>query len=246
MTIVGIKPSKIEIVGGLGALAGADLLNRITQAIKKYIATQERQPRVIGVITTPFVRQSNLFENAVPEGVRVEYPSDELEAALLDGIYGKNGFKSGNRGIRITNPIEEILNEFKSKGVKVVIPGMTEIPLLMAQLFIPEDLSLVDTNSIYAAYALRESDTIHFKSFKIGVVDGVGPAATGDSLDKIVSNTVREKGQDHVKVLVEQNPKTPDHTENLIGQGTDPTITLYSTLILVQKCIEHTVTRRTI
>jgi aspartate racemase len=44
-----------------------------------------------------------------------------------------------------------------------------------------------------------------------------------------VRNTPARRDQDHVKLLVEQNPQIPDRTENLIGEGADPTVSLYAT-----------------
>jgi aspartate racemase len=44
-----------------------------------------------------------------------------------------------------------------------------------------------------------------------------------------VRNTPATCDQDHIKVLVEQNPQIPDRTENLIGEGPDPTVSLYAT-----------------
>ena len=48
-------------------------------------------------------------------------------------------------------------------------------------------------------------------------------------MSKLVTGTDAARDQDHIKVLVEQNPQIPDRTENLIGGGTDPTVALYST-----------------
>jgi aspartate racemase len=56
----------------------------------------------------------------------------------------------------------------------------------------------------------------------------VGPAATVDFLDKIVRNTPASRDQDHLKVIVEQNPQIPDRTAHLLGGGADPTIALYA------------------
>lgn len=205
------------------------------QAIKAHIANMEPQPNRVGVITTPFVKQNGLFERALPEGVEVEYPSPDHQQLLIEAIYGAGGFKSGRRDGFVTQPIEVILADFRARGIQVVVPGMTEIPLLLSKLSIPDGIEIVDTNELYAALALEESDTSRVHAFKIGVVGGVGPAATVDFLDKIVSNTQSSRDQDHVKILVEQNPQIPDRTENLIGQGTDPTIALYST----SKKLEH-------
>ena len=67
------------------------------------------------------------------------------------------------------------------------------------------------------------------RPFKIGVVGGVGPAATADFMQKIVRNTTAARDQDHIKIVVEQNPQIPDRTANLIGDGPDPTVALYAT-----------------
>lgn len=199
------------------------------RSIGEHLARLDPLPKTIGVITTPYVRDSGLFERVVPEGLRVEYPSDAQQQALIQAIYGPDGFKSGKRGARVTDPVEAILQDFRSQGITTILSGMTEIPLLLPHLSVPDGVSVIDTNALYAAQALIESDTVHRAAFKIGVVGGVGPAATVDFLDKIVSNTNSARDQDHVKILVEQNPQIPDRTENLMGEGTDPTIALYST-----------------
>jgi aspartate racemase len=66
------------------------------------------------------------------------------------------------------------------------------------------------------------------RPFKIGIVGGVGPAATVDFLDKIVRNTPAQRDQEHLKVVVEQNPQIPDRTAHLQKGETDPTIALYA------------------
>lgn len=63
---------------------------------------------------------------------------------------------------------------------------------------------------------------------KIGIVGGVGPAATVDFFDKIVRNTPAARDQDHLKVVVEQNPQIPDRTAHLLADGPDPTLALYA------------------
>jgi aspartate racemase len=88
---------------------------------------------------------------------------------------------------------------------------------------------LVDTNLAYAQYVVSDGYGAPAHAFKVGVVGGVGPAATVDFLQKIVRNTPAARDQDHIKLLVEQNPQIPDRTENLIGDGADPTVSLYAT-----------------
>ena len=88
---------------------------------------------------------------------------------------------------------------------------------------------VIDALAAYAEYAASAILVKRKRPFKIGVVGGVGPAATVDFLDKIVRNTPARRDQDHVKVVVEQNPQIPDRTAYLLGQGADPTIALYAT-----------------
>jgi aspartate racemase len=67
------------------------------------------------------------------------------------------------------------------------------------------------------------------RQIKLGVVGGVGPAATVDFMHKVVRNTPAARDQDHIKVIVEQNPQIPDRTNHLTGDGADPTLALYAT-----------------
>ncbi|NYE26105.1 aspartate/glutamate racemase family protein [Pigmentiphaga litoralis] len=67
------------------------------------------------------------------------------------------------------------------------------------------------------------------KVFRLGVVGGVGPAATVDFLNKVVRGTDAARDQDHLKILLEQNPQIPDRTAFLLDRGADPAVALYAT-----------------
>lgn len=56
----------------------------------------------------------------------------------------------------------------------------------------------------------------------VGVLGGMGPAATVDFLAKIIAATPAERDQDHLHVLVDCNPQVPDRTAFLRSQGEDP------------------------
>jgi aspartate racemase len=64
--------------------------------------------------------------------------------------------------------------------------------------------------------------------FRVGIVGGVGPAATVDFMNKIIRNTEAARDQEHLKLVVEHNPQIPDRTDSLIGTGPDPTVAIYS------------------
>lgn len=64
-------------------------------------------------------------------------------------------------------------------------------------------------------------------AFKLGIVGGIGPAATVDFMSKIIRNTDARCDQEHLRLVVEHNPQIPDRTANLLGGGEDPTQALY-------------------
>jgi aspartate racemase len=56
----------------------------------------------------------------------------------------------------------------------------------------------------------------------LGVLGGMGPAATLDFLAKLQRATPAKTDQDHLRVLVDLNPKTPDRNAALAGTGPSP------------------------
>lgn len=56
----------------------------------------------------------------------------------------------------------------------------------------------------------------------IGVLGGMGPAATVDFFDKLLRATPARSDQDHVPVLIYCNPQIPDRTAAIRGEGPDP------------------------
>jgi aspartate racemase len=56
----------------------------------------------------------------------------------------------------------------------------------------------------------------------VGVLGGMGPAATVDFLAKVIAATPAEEDQDHLHILVDCNPQVPDRTAFLRSEGPDP------------------------
>lgn len=57
----------------------------------------------------------------------------------------------------------------------------------------------------------------------IGILGGMGPAATADFYAKLVSMTPGRSDQDHLRTVIWSDPTIPDRTEALLGNGPDPT-----------------------
>jgi len=55
----------------------------------------------------------------------------------------------------------------------------------------------------------------------IGILGGMGPEATIDLFYKIIKFTPAEKDQDHLRIIIDNNPKIPDRTAAILGKGKD-------------------------
>jgi aspartate racemase len=56
----------------------------------------------------------------------------------------------------------------------------------------------------------------------IGILGGMGPEATLDCFGKIIQNTPAQRDQEHLRVVIDSNPKVPDRTAAIIGSGESP------------------------
>ena len=61
------------------------------------------------------------------------------------------------------------------------------------------------------------------KSEKVmGIIGGMGPEATLDLFARILERTPVQKDQDHLKIIIYNNPKIPDRTEAIVKGGVSP------------------------
>lgn len=56
----------------------------------------------------------------------------------------------------------------------------------------------------------------------VGVLGGMGPAATHRFFDLIIDKTPATTDQEHLRVVIDNNPKIPDRAKHLVGSGDDP------------------------
>lgn len=56
----------------------------------------------------------------------------------------------------------------------------------------------------------------------IGILGGMGPEATLDLFAKIIANTPVAKDQDHLRVVIDSNPRVPDRTAAILHGGPSP------------------------
>lgn len=56
----------------------------------------------------------------------------------------------------------------------------------------------------------------------IGIMGGMGPAATVDLMSRIISMTDASADQEHIPMIVDSNTRIPDRTEAILGRGESP------------------------
>ncbi|ALL67604.1 Aspartate racemase [Paraburkholderia caribensis MBA4] len=202
----------------------------MVEAVRHHVRRRFRGARRIGVLASDYTREKRLFERYfTPPEFEVVHPRmDEGIDLVTEAVYGPEGIKSGHLRGRPVELLHNACADLIEQGVDVIVPGMTEIALVADEIRLLS-VPLVDSNLVYAQHVVSGQYDPPSGVFKVGVVGGVGPAATIDFLDKIVRNTPAQRDQDHIRLLVEQNPQIPDRTENLIGDGADPTVSLYAT-----------------
>lgn len=206
----------------------------IVEAQREHVRRNWPQARRIGVLASAATRAQRLFERYfAADGFTLCYPAADDDAsgdAVTEAVYGAGGIRAGAMDGQPVALLRRACASLVAQGADVIVPGLTEIALV-ADALAPLPVPLVDANAVYARHVLDAGARAPRRPepFRVGVVGGVGPAATVDFLAKLVGNTPAARDQDHLKVIVEQNPQIPDRTAHLIGDGPDPTVSLYAT-----------------
>lgn len=209
----------------------------LMEALRSDVARRHPGVRRLGIVTSDYVRGNGLFERYLPAGTwELLYPRGDLqEKCVMAAIYGPQGIKTGHLQGDSVELLARACRDLLDQGAELIVPGFAEIPVIIDALR-GRGIPILDANRIYASHAVSHPALQAARPFKVGVVGGVGPAATVDFLAKIVRNTPAGRDQEHLKVVVEQNPQIPDRTDNLLHAGADPTIALYSTCKRLEAC----------
>ena len=128
-----------------------------------------------------------------------------------------------------TTDINVVRDEAKlllEKGADILLPCCGRVAGILPDLM-KEGIPAIDILSLAAQKAVLETPARLPKPFKVGLIGGLGPAATVDLYDKIVRQTPAKNDQEHFKLVVEQNPQIPDRTAAILAGGADPTLSMY-------------------
>lgn len=69
----------------------------------------------------------------------------------------------------------------------------------------------------------------------VGIIGGMGPEATVDLMAKIIRATPAKKEQEHIRVLVDNNPHIPCRVEAIMRNGESPTPTMVEMAVNLEK-----------
>jgi aspartate racemase len=185
--------------------------------------------RRIGVLTSAAIRANGLFERYFDVArFEVLHPLNGTGVdCVTRAVYGAEGIRRGRLHGQPVELLRAACADLIAQGAELILPGLAEVGLVMPALGRFE-VPLVDTNQVYARYVAADQYAPRERRFRLGVVGGVGPAATVDFMGKLVRNTPAARDQDHIRVMVEHNPQIPDRTDALLGRGDDPTLALYA------------------
>lgn len=68
----------------------------------------------------------------------------------------------------------------------------------------------------------------------LGIMGGMGPAATSDIYKKIIELTPAAKDQEHIHIVIDSNSQIPDRTQYICGTGEDPRIEMIRSAIKLE------------
>lgn len=69
----------------------------------------------------------------------------------------------------------------------------------------------------------------------IGILGGMGPEATSEIFRRIIKYTKIETEKEHIRVIIDNNPKIPDRTKAIFGEGISPVNEMIATARNLQK-----------
>ena len=70
----------------------------------------------------------------------------------------------------------------------------------------------------------------------IGILGGMGPMATVDVFQKIVSHTPADCDQEHIRIIIDNNPKIPSRIDAIINGTESPLQELINSARLLEMC----------
>lgn len=69
----------------------------------------------------------------------------------------------------------------------------------------------------------------------IGILGGMGPDATALFFQRVIALTPAQCDQEHIPIIINNNPQIPDRTDAILANGEDPVPALQDAIIILEK-----------
>ncbi|WP_414441156.1 aspartate/glutamate racemase family protein [Burkholderia sp. 22PA0106] len=200
--------------------------------LRDHLAARMRTGDLLVVAARPRVRASGVFERHLPAGVALRHlpMTSSAENAEWWAALQEARLAAGPEAPSIPSIPASRLPQRRVVLLSLVPPSMSAAFLAAA----PVDAVSLDLPAIWADWSHRALSGHAPTPFKLGIVGGIGPAATVDFMGKVLRNTEAHGDQDHIKMLVEHNPQIPDRTAHLVDHAQDPTLALFAACARLQ------------
>lgn len=198
-------------------------------ALMAQTAQAENVP-VMGILDSGNAATCMSGECDISKQFKMVFTTEEEDKALDEA---REQIRSGEVDAPLAT-LEAVSQRLLQDGAQVIVPNCTQFALLQKEL-VAKGVPVMDVFPAFAAAVLAHPTTKLPKPFKLGLIGGLGPAATVDLYDKIVKATPAKNDQEHFKVVIEQNPQIDDRTACLLNGGADPTLAMYNCAKRLQK-----------
>lgn len=79
------------------------------------------------------------------------------------------------------------------------------------------------------------SENVQKDKKTLGIIGGMGPLATADLFHKIVSLTDADSDEEHIRIVIDNNPKIPDRTKAILCGSDEP----FAYILKTAQRLEH-------
>ena len=128
------------------------LVNIVDETVAHIQSAYPEKTR-IGILATTGTRAHGLYDKKLRDSnLEPIHVTDEMQAQVMQAIYGKQGIKSGFL-TEAKELLDAAISQLHENGAQLVILGCTELPLVLKDGYLP----YVDTSQVLADAVLRES-----------------------------------------------------------------------------------------
>ncbi|MDP3058779.1 MAG: amino acid racemase [bacterium] len=122
-------------IDDISRMVSIPILNMITIAVNKVGKVASVNDKV-GILATDATLQTKLYHRVISKfGFMPVQPNDDLQRVVMNIIFGEFGVKAGYINEENSTRICEVINHLVAEGVRTIIAGCTEIPLVVPPYF---------------------------------------------------------------------------------------------------------------